>query len=273
MGFGVGDLHARAVMGIVNVTPDSFSDGGAFLSSATAIAHALELASAGAAVVDIGGESTRPGARPVAEAEERARVLPVVEAVVAKCPVLVSVDTAKAAVADAALRSGAAIVNDVTAGRDPEMFGVVAAHDAGLVLMHMRGEPRTMQDDPRYGDVLAEVGDFLAERVAAAVADGVRRDAILVDPGIGFGKRAAHNRVLLAHVRELAERAGAPVVIGASRKRSLADLVGDALEARDDATLAITVVAFAQGAAMVRVHDVAASVAAARVLREIEAAA
>jgi dihydropteroate synthase len=273
VGFRVGDLPARAVMGIVNVTPDSFSDGGRFARPETAIAHAHELAAAGAAVIDIGGESTRPGAAPVDERDELERVLPVVAAVAAESSACVSIDTAKAAVARVALEHGAQVVNDVTAGRDPEMFAVVAEHDAGLVLMHMRGEPRTMQDDPRYDDVVGEVASFLAGRAEAAVAAGVRRDAILVDPGIGFGKRASHNRTLLANVATLARIAGAPVLIGASRKRSLADLVGDSTEARDDATLAVTVLAFALGAAMVRVHDVAPSVAAARMLDTLEAAA
>lgn len=269
--FSVIDLPPRAVMGVVNVTPDSFSDGGRFLDPAAAAAHAIELVAEGATVVDVGGESTRPGAEPVAEADELARVLPVIDAIRDASTIPVSVDTAKAAVARAALARGATIVNDVTGGRAPELLEAVASAGAGLVLMHMRGEPRTMQDNPRYHDVVAEVADYLAARVAAAVAAGVRRDAILVDPGIGFGKTAAHNLALLAAIGELEALAGAPVLVGASRKRTLATIAGDDLRARDDATLAITVTSFAQGAAMVRVHDVRSSVAAARWIGEAAA--
>ncbi len=260
-------------MGIVNVTPDSFSDGGRYLSAAAATAHALRLVDEGAHVVDIGGESTRPGSVGISERDELARVMPVVEAGRAATSALISVDTTKPAVAERALEAGVDIVNDVTGGRDDRLLDVVAAHDAGLVLMHMRGEPRTMQDDPRYDDVVIEVADHLALRVNRAVARGVRHEAMLVDPGIGFGKTADHNFALLASVAELERHVGVPVVIGASRKRSLALLVGDELAARDDATLAVSVVVFAQGAAMVRVHDVRPSVVAARWIDRVEVAA
>ncbi len=273
MAFTVRDLPQRAVMGIVNVTPDSFSDGGLYASVEAATAHAIRLVSEGASVIDIGGESTRPGSLGVSEVDELRRVIPVVESVRGRTAALMSVDTTKPVVAARALASGANIVNDVTGGRDLTLLDVVADHDAGLVLMHMRGVPRTMQDDPRYDDVVTEVADYLAERVQQAVARGVRREAILVDPGIGFGKTVEHNCVLLANVAVIEERTGAAVVIGASRKRTLAALVGDDLQARDDATLATSVVVFAQGAAMVRVHDVRPSVVAARWIDRVEVAA
>jgi dihydropteroate synthase len=247
-----------AVMGIVNVTPDSFSDGGQFLDADAAIAHALSLVEAGADLVDVGGESTRPGADPVDDAEELRRVLPVVEALAARAGVPISVDTTKASVAAATLAAGARIVNDVSAGRnDRDLLGVVAQHGAGYIAMHMQGEPRTMQDAPRYDDVLREVGDFLAERAEVARAAGIADGALALDPGIGFGKTTAHNLELLAHLDELVARFDAPIVVGASRKRFLGSLVGeDAVDRRDDGTLATTVWAIGLGARVVRVHDV-----------------
>jgi dihydropteroate synthase len=272
--FSLSTLPRAAVMGIVNVTPDSFSDGGEYATTGAAVDHGLDLVAAGAAIVDIGGESTRPGAEPVTAAVEHDRVVPVIAALAGAFGArgaVVSVDTTKASVADAALAAGAQVVNDISAARfDGEMLGVVAAHDAGIVLMHIKGEPRTMQHDPRYDDVVAEVGDHLAERVDAALAAGIRRDAILVDPGIGFGKTMAHNLALLAHLEDLRTRAGAPLVVGASRKRFLGAIIGEGADvdtaARDDATLATTVHSFARGARVVRVHDVAPSVHAARLL-------
>jgi dihydropteroate synthase len=195
-----------AVMGIVNVTPDSFSDGGRFLDADAAVTHGLELVEAGADVLDVGGESTRPGAEPVGHDEELRRVLPVVEQLAARVDVPVSIDTSKAVVAAAALEAGATIVNDVTGAADPEMFGVVAHAGAGLVLMHMHGEPRTMQLDPRYADVVVDVGDLLLERLGAARAAGVTTDALCADPGLGFGKTAAHNLELLVRLDELVSR-------------------------------------------------------------------
>jgi dihydropteroate synthase len=247
-----------AVMGIVNVTPDSFSDGGRFLDPDAAIAHGLALVEAGADLVDVGGESTRPGAEPVDDAEERRRVLPVVEALAASAGVPISVDTTKAVVADACLTAGARLVNDVSAGRfDPDLLGVVARHRAGYVATHMQGEPRTMQNAPHYDDVVREVGDFLAERAAVARGAGIADDAVALDPGIGFGKTATHNLDLLAHLDALVARFDEPIVIGASRKRFLGALLGDdAVERRDDGTLATTVWAVGLGARVVRVHDV-----------------
>jgi dihydropteroate synthase len=255
-----------AVMGIVNVTPDSFSDGGRFLDPDAAVAHGLSLVAAGADVLDVGGESTRPGAAPVAAAEELRRVMPVVERLVAEAGVPVSIDTSKASVAAAALAAGAAIVNDVAAGADPDMFDVVAATGAGLVVMHMRGEPRTMQESPHYDDVVDEVGAFLVDRLARARAKGVDTGSLCADPGLGFGKTAAHNRTLLAHLRELVDRVDVPVLVGPSRKSFLAVSVGDDARARDDATLATAVWSVDQGARIVRVHDAGATSDALRLL-------
>lgn len=268
------DLPPRAVMGVVNVTPDSFSDGGRFLDPQLAIAHGRELVAAGADLLDIGGESTRPGAEPVASDEELRRVLPVVEALASDGEVPISIDTSKAVVADAALRAGATIVNDVTAGRgDPDLLGVVAGAGAGLVVMHMQGEPRTMQRAPHYDDVTREVGEFLAARLDAARAAGVAGDALIADPGIGFGKALAHNVELLARLGDLAAAVGVPVAVGASRKTFLGKLSGtDDPAMRDDATLATSVWSFTQGARIVRVHDVATSARIARLLDVISRA-
>ncbi len=219
-------------MGIVNVTPDSFSDGGRFLEADAAVAHGLALVAAGADLLDVGGESTRPGAEPVDEQEELRRVLPVVGRLAAESGVPVSIDTSKAVVAAAALDAGATVVNDVAAATDPEMFGVVAAAGAGLVVMHMQGEPRTMQADPHYDDVVVEVGDFLLDRLAAARAAGIPTASLCADPGIGFGKTAAHNLDLLARLGELVARLDVPVLVGPSRKSFIARVLGDDLGSR-----------------------------------------
>lgn len=251
-------------MGIVNVTPDSFSDGGLFLDAEAAVAHGLALVEAGADLLDVGGESTRPGATAVDEAEERRRVVPVVARLVAEAGVPISIDTTKAAVAAAAVEVGATIVNDVAAGRfDDAILRVVADAGVGYAVMHMRGEPRSMQDDPHYDDVVREVEDFLVERLDAARAAGIADEALVADPGIGFGKTAAQNLVLLAHLGELVARVGVPVLVGASRKRFLGlvlrDVAGVAGEPppldRDDGTLATVVWALDAGVRVVRVHD------------------
>jgi dihydropteroate synthase len=250
-----------AVMGVVNVTPDSFSDGGRFLDPQAAVARARELIVEGAALVDVGGESTRPGSEPVGLDEELRRVVPVLEALEG---LPVSVDTSKAEVARRALELGAVLVNDVTALRgDPELAGVVAEGGAYLCLMHMRGEPRTMQDDPRYDDVVAEVAAFLEERLGHAVAQGIPEERICLDPGIGFGKTVEHNVELLAHLDELLHL-GRPLVVGASRKRFLGRLLGedDASTGPPAAGLAVAVLAFERGASIFRVHDVRAHVEA-----------
>ena len=246
------------VMGVVNVTPDSFSDGGLYIDADAAIAHALELEAEGAAILDIGGESTRPGAEPVDAAAELDRVLPVIEGLRARgVTAQLSIDTSKATVAASALDAGATLVNDVTALRgDPEMAGLVAARGAQCCLMHMLGEPRTMQDDPRYDDVVSDVKAFLEERMAFAVACGVPEERILLDPGIGFGKTAEHNLELLARVDELVAL-GRPVVIGTSRKSFLGRITGRPVDDRLAATIATNVLAFERGARVFRVHDVA----------------
>ena len=266
-----------AVMGIVNVTPDSFSDGGRFLDAGAAIAHGVALVGEGADLLDVGGESTRPGAAPVDAAEELRRVLPVV-AGLAGAGVPLSIDTAKADVAAAVLGAGASVVNDVTAGRaDPEMFAVVADAGAGIVLMHMQGDPRTMQDDPRYDDVVDDVSAFLVARLDAARAAGLPDDALCADPGIGFGKHAHHNLALLARLPELVARVGVPVLVGTSRKAFLGSVLASATgadvpppAARDDATLASAVWALDHGARVVRVHDVRPVVDAARLLHVMQ---
>jgi len=253
-------------MGILNVTPDSFSDGGEWLDAQAAVAHAREMAAEGAELIDVGGESTRPGADPVLEGEELRRVLPVVEALAADLPATLSIDTSKAAVARAALAAGARFVNDVTALRgDPEMVGVVAEAGCDCCLMHMLGEPRTMQDDPHYSDVVVDVRAFLEERAAFAVASGIAPARIHVDPGIGFGKTAAHNLELLRRLDEIAT-VGFPVVIGASRKSFLGRLTGRTdPHDRAAATVATSVLAFERGARVFRVHDVAPTVDALKV--------
>ncbi len=244
------------LMGVVNVTPDSFSDGGLYLDPRAAIEHGRELEASGAAILDIGGESTRPGAEPVDETEELARVVPVIEGL-ADGEAAISVDTSKAAVAAAALDAGAAIVNDVTALRgDPEMGALCAERGATVVLMHMLGDPRTMQDEPRYGDVVAEVRGFLAGRLEAALAAGVEEERIWLDPGVGFGKTAAHNLELLRRLGELREL-GRPLVVGTSRKSFVGRVDGSDAGHRLGGTIASSVLAAAEGADVLRVHDVA----------------
>lgn len=251
-------------MGVLNVTPDSFSDGGRYSDRDDAIERGLEMSAQGADLVDVGGESTRPGSDPVPEGVEISRVVPVV-AGLAEQGIVVSVDTSKAGVAARALDAGAEIVNDVTALGDPDMAGVVASAGAGVVLMHMLGTPRTMQRDPHYGDVVAEVGAFLRERADAAMASGIDADRICVDPGIGFGKTLDHNLALLAGVGELASM-GFPVAVGVSRKSFLAEIVGSVSpEERDAATAAAHVLAIAAGAAVIRVHNVVMGLRTARV--------
>jgi dihydropteroate synthase len=254
-------------MGVLNVTPDSFSDGGLYLDVDAAVEHAREMAADGAAIVDVGGESTRPGAEPVPEAEELERVVPVVERIAAgEADARISVDTRKLAVAEAAVAAGARIVNDVSAFRAaPEMAGLVASSGAGCCLMHMLGDdPRTMQADPSYDDVVSEVRDFLEERLAFAVAEGVAENRVWLDPGIGFGKTVDHNLELLRRLDEIVA-IGRPVVIGASRKSFLGKLTGRPERERVAATVATTVMALERGASVFRVHDVAETVDALKV--------
>jgi dihydropteroate synthase len=248
--------EAFQLMGVVNVTPDSFSDGGLFLDPERAIAHGVELADEGADILDVGGESTRPGAEPVDAEEELRRVLPVVEGL-ARGDAQISIDTSKAVVASAALRAGATLVNDVTALRgDPEMAGVVAASGARCCLMHMLGQPRTMQVDPRYEDVVSQVKAFLSDRLAFAVANGIAEDRVILDPGIGFGKSIEHNLELLRRLDELAAL-GRPLLVGFSRKSFLGRITGREVGERLASTIAVNVLAFERGARLFRVHDVA----------------
>jgi len=261
-------LDRPLVMGVVNVTPDSFYDGGRHAAAAAAIAHARQLAAEGADLLDIGGESSRPGAAPVSAEEELARILPVLEGV-ADIAVPVSVDTVKPEVMRAVLARGAAMINDITALAAPGALGLVAASDAAVCLMHMQGSPRTMQADPTYADVTAEVRDFLAGRAAACTKAGIARDRIVVDPGFGFGKTVEHNLTLLARLGDIAAL-GFPVLAGWSRKSSLGRITGRAAEERLAGSVAAALIAVQRGARIVRVHDVAATRDALAVLAAVE---
>lgn len=262
------------LFGILNVTPDSFSDGGDFFDPEAAARHAEALLDEGADVVDVGGESTRPGSDPVPEDEERRRVVPVVRGILEARPrALVSVDTYRARTAEAALGAGASIVNDVTALRgDPRMAPLVAGAGCPVVLMHMLGEPKTMQEEPRYGDVVAEVRDFLARRAEYAISAGVGEEKILLDPGVGFGKTLEHNLTLLGRLDEIVSL-GFPVLLGASRKRFIGTITG-AERAKDRVfgTVATTVLGYERGATLFRVHDVAANREALAVARAVRSA-
>lgn len=259
------DLPFPCIMGIVNVTPDSFSDGGRYLAPDVALEHGLNLVREGAAILDVGGESTRPGSDPVSEEEELLRVVPVVEALAERVGAPVSVDTMKAAVARRSLAAGAVIVNDVSALRaDPQMAEVVAEAGCPVCLMHMRGQPKTMQDDPFYDDVVADVVRFLEERMEYALACGVREEQIMLDPGIGFGKSVEHNLALLRHLDQIVAL-GRPVVLGASRKRFLGVILGAEPGQRTIGTVVTTVVGLLAGAQVFRVHDVKPNFEALRV--------
>jgi dihydropteroate synthase len=249
------------LVGALNVTPDSFSDGGDFLHPERAVARAATMLDEGARMIDVGGESTRPGSDPVSPDEEARRVIPVIRGIVADRPdAIVSIDTYRAGIAEAALEAGARIVNDVTALRgDPRMAGVVAEARSPVVLMHMLGEPKTMQRDPRYEDVVREVRDFLAARTERAVAAGVEEENIILDPGIGFGKTLEHNLMLLKHLDSLVEL-GFPVLVGASRKSFIGRITGvEESRERVFGTVAANVIACARGATFFRVHDVRAN--------------
>jgi dihydropteroate synthase len=244
------------VMGVLNVTPDSFSDGGRFLGERAAVDRGIAMTDEGADIVDVGGESTRPGSEPVRVSEELERIVPVIRRLASHVPVPISVDTRRAEVARAALDAGATIVNDVSAGRDPLMFDAVRDAGAGYVMMHMLGEPKTMQDAPRYDDVVGEVTEFLRERVEAAGLAGIETDRLAVDPGIGFGKDVHHNLALLHHVEAIASL-GRPVVYGPSRKRFIGALLdGLPQDERLEGTIGVCAWLAARGAHVVRVHDV-----------------
>lgn len=244
------------IMGVVNVTPDSFFDGGRYLDAEAAVAHAIRLVEEGADILDIGAESTRPGADVVSEAEEYRRAIPVVTAVAKAVTVPISIDTSKAGVARAALEAGAVLVNDVTALHgDPAMVDVVARFGAGIVLMHMPGTPRTMQQDPRYDDVVGEISGFFEERIRFAMAHGIVRRQIILDPGIGFGKLLEHNLTLLAQLRHFMQFE-CPLLVGVSQKAFLGQLVDRPVQERQWATAAAVAMAVDRGAGIIRVHDV-----------------
>jgi len=255
-------------MGVVNVTPDSFSDGGRYLDPAAAVAHARALVDEGADIVDVGAESSRPGARGVSAGEELSRLVPVLEGL-SDLPVPVSVDTAKPEVMHAALRAGASMINDITALTAPGALDLVAPTGAAICLMHMQGEPRTMQREPSYRDVLAEVAAFLEERVAAAERAGIARERIVVDPGFGFGKTVAHNFELLRNLGRFTE-IGLPVLAGWSRKSTLGAITGRSADDRLAGSLAAALLAVERGARIVRVHDVAATRDALAVLAALD---
>ncbi len=246
------------LMGIVNVTPDSFSDGGEYLDPTAAVEHALQLVEEGADVIDVGGESTRPGSEPVTAEEELRRVVPVVERLARETSVPVSIDTSKAAVARACVEVGAAIVNDVTGlTGDPEMPRVCAAADVAVVAMHMQGTPQTMQSEPTYDDCVSEIRDYLAARLESLKAAGIVEDRICLDPGIGFGKTAEHNLELLAAVERFRDL-GRPILVGHSRKRFLSKVLGRPVEERTAGTVGVSIALAAQHADLLRVHDVRA---------------
>jgi dihydropteroate synthase len=262
------DLDIPVVMGVLNVTPDSFSDGGRFVELRAALAQAERLAGEGAAIIDVGGESTRPGAAPVDVEEELRRVIPVIERLVERLAVPVSVDTSKPAVMRAAIAAGASMVNDVTALRGPGAIEAVAASDVAVCLMHMQGEPRSMQKEPRYTDVLVEVRDFLRGRVACCVEAGIAVSRLVVDPGFGFGKTLEHNLELLRRLPELAAD-GHPVLTGLSRKSMIGQLTGRTDGERLGGSLALATLAMLAGAKIVRAHDVGPTVDAIRIVAAI----
>ena len=257
-------LDLPVVMGVLNVTPDSFSDGGRYLDPGAAVAAARRMAAEGAAFIDVGGESTRPGAVPPDAAEELKRVVPVIRALAGELDVVISVDTSRAAVIEAAVAAGASFVNDVRGLRDPEALAAAARTGVGVCVMHMQGEPATMQDAPAYGDVVGEVRSWLAARVAACQAAGIATDAIAVDPGFGFGKTAEHNLALLGALEEFTTL-GAPLLIGLSRKSLVGRLTGRPAGERLAGSVALAAIAASRGAAIARAHDVAATVDAVRV--------
>ncbi len=263
------DLTRPIVMGIVNVTPDSFSDGGKYAATDLAIRHGLDLIAQGAGILDIGGESTRPGADPVPLSEELKRVIPVIEGLAAQIEVPISIDTYKPEVMKAAVAAGASIVNDVFALQEPGALETVAATDAGVCLMHSQGRPQTMQLDPQYQNVVAEVIDFLKARMTTAEQAGIPRNRIMLDPGFGFGKRSAHNLKLLRELQQLCA-IGQPVLAGLSRKSVLGQVTGNDVDARLHSSIAAAVIAAMKGARIIRVHDVKATVDALKIVTAVE---
>jgi dihydropteroate synthase len=262
------DLSVPAVMGVLNVTPDSFSDGGRFLDTEAAVRHGVSLAEQGAAFIDVGGESTRPGAVPVGVEEELRRVIPVIERLRGATAALISIDTSKPEVMRAAAAAGAALINDVRALREPGALAAARDSGCGVCLMHMQGEPRTMQLEPVYADVVSEVRAFLAERVAACRTAGIEAERVAVDPGFGFGKTLEHNLTLLRHLGELSA-AGRPLAVGLSRKSMVGKLTGRPEGERVLGSVVLAVIAALAGAGIVRAHDVAATVEALKVVTAV----
>jgi dihydropteroate synthase len=262
------DLTRPRVMGILNVTPDSFSDGGRFLAAGQAVDQATRMIEAGAAIIDIGGESTRPGASPVSAQQEIDRVMPVLERLVDACDTPVSIDTTKPEVMRAAAAAGAGLINDVAALRAPGAIETAAATGLPVCLMHMQGEPRTMQKSPQYAEVVADILDYLAQRLAACETAGIPRSRLLVDPGFGFGKTLEHNLALLSRLSAF-RRLGVPVLIGISRKSMLGQLTGRPVEERLAASVAAAILAAQRGASIIRVHDVAETVDALKILQAV----
>lgn len=261
-------IPAPAVMGILNVTPDSFSDGGRFENPNIALRQAATMAEEGASIIDIGGESTRPGAASVSEQEELDRIIPIIESVHAVCGVPISIDTSKPVVMREAVAAGALMINDVCALRTEGALQAAADLQVPVCLMHMQGQPRTMQENPQYQDVIREVGEFLEERIDACVAAGIAEDLIVVDPGFGFGKTHKHNVELLANLRQLSVR-GRPVLVGVSRKSTLGDLTKREVDDRLPASIGAAVVAAMNGATIIRAHDVRATVDALKVVQAV----
>jgi dihydropteroate synthase len=262
-------LERALVMGVLNVTPDSFSDGGKFVRLDDAVERGVRMAEEGAAIIDVGGESTRPGAQPVGLDEELRRVIPVVARLRSRTQAVISVDTSKPEVMNAAAAAGAGIINDVRALREPGALEVAAASGCGVCLMHMLGEPRTMQDSPSYQDVVAEVRIFLAERVEACIGAGLPAERIVLDPGFGFGKTQAHNLELLRHLGEISV-GGLPILAGLSRKSLAGTLTGRPPEERVHGSVALAVIAALNGARILRVHDVAATADALKVVAAVQ---
>ncbi len=251
--------NGPALMGIINVTPDSFSDGGRYLNASAAVEHALRLVEEGADIVDIGGESTRPGAVPVSADDELTRVIPVIEGIRRSSEIPISIDTTKASVAKAALNAGANMINDISAGRfDSEMFALAASKQVPICLMHMKGTPRTMQNDPHYDDVMVEIISFLKESMKLAEEAGVKREMIMIDPGIGFGKTVEDNLIILKRLGEL-KKLNAPIVIGTSRKSFIGKVLDVNVENRLEGTLATLAASIKGGASILRIHDVASA--------------
>lgn len=257
------DLTRPVVMGILNVTPDSFSDGGRYAAPDAAIERAMEMAAEGAAIIDVGGQSTRPGALTVEESIEIGRVVPVIEAIAARCEIAISIDTSRPMVMAAGVAAGACIINDVYALREPRARAVAARTQAGVCLMHMQGEPRTMQDSPHYNDVVGEVMEFLAQQRRACIEAGVANDAIALDPGFGFGKNLEHNLTLLRELPRFAAL-GAPLLVGVSRKSVIGKILGKTVQDRLYGGLGLAALAVGNGARIIRTHDVAATLDAVR---------